>query len=344
MPMRKGPATLKDIAKQLNVSISTVSKALGGSPEISKDTRKAVQGLARQMDYEPNQVAQNLRRNKTSTLGMIVPELATHFFAASLSGFQEVAAAKGYNVMICQSNECYEEEIRNIDTLVASRVDGLIISLSKETSAYDHLRALFKRGIPLVFFDRVCDEINTSRIMVDDKDGAFKATEHLIQGGYQRIAHLSGPEKLSISKHRLDGYLEALRSYQRPVLPELIRQSNLSTEDVIHQVNALLNLPQPPDALFAFNDQVAIQALQLMKARGISVPENMALVGFNNDPLTAHIEPSLTTVAQPAYQLGQLAARHILEQINHPDEYIPHKVVLKTELIVRDSSRPAKQS
>ena len=337
--MKKGPATLRDIARQLNISISTVSRALGGSPDINKDTRKAVMEIAKELAYEPNQVAQNLRKNKTNTLGMIVPELATHFFSANLSGFQDVAAGKGYNVMICQSNESYEEEIKNINTLVASRVDGLIISLSKETRNYDHLQSLFNRGIPLVFFDRVCDEINTSRIIVDDHDGAFKATEHLIEMGYKRIAHLSGPENLSISKRRLEGYLDAMKKHNMPVLPEFVRHSSLSERDVIDQVNALLNLPEPPDALFAINDPAAVQALQVIKERGLKVPEDLALVGFNNDPVTALLEPSLTTIAQPAFQLGQLAARHILEQINHPTEFIPQKVVLKTELIIRNSSK-----
>lgn len=337
--MKKGPATLRDIARKLNISVSTVSRALGGSPDINKDTRKAVVEMARQLNYEPNQVAQNLRKNKTSTLGIIIPDVATHFFSANLSGIQEVAARKGYKVMICQSNESYQEEISNIHTLVSSRVDGLIISLSKETSDYDHLKTLYARGIPMVLFDRVCDEIDTSRIMVDDRDGAFRATEHLIQMGCRRIAHLSGPENLSISRNRLQGYLEALKHYKIPVQGELVQHSSLTEEDLMSRVNALLDLPNPPDAIFAINDPAAIQAMLVIKQRGLRIPEDVALVGFNDEPVTALVDPSITTIAQPAYQMGQLAARHVLEQINKPDEFIPQKVVLKTELIIRNSSK-----
>ncbi len=223
--VKRGQARLKDIARSLNVSISTVSRALGGSHDINAETRKAVVEMAGRMAYAPNQVAQSLRTNKTNTLGIIVPDLTTYFFSANLSGFQEVAAEKGYNVMICQSNESYEEELRNISTLMASRVDGLIISLSKQTSNYDHLQALYKKGIPLVLFDRVCDDIETTRIMVDEHDGALKATEHLIEMGCKRIAHLSGPENLSISRRRLQGYSDALQRYDIPLREELIRHT-----------------------------------------------------------------------------------------------------------------------
>lgn len=337
--MKKGQATLRDIARQLDLSISTVSRALQGSPDINKDTRQAVIEMAAKLHYEPNQVAQNLRKNKTNTLGIIIPDLATHFFSATLSGFQEVAAGKNYNVMICQSNESYEEEMRTIQTLMASRVDGLIISLSKETRTYDHLKNLHTRGIPLVFFDRVCDEIDTSRIIVDDYDGAMRATEHLLEMGYRRIAHLSGPENMSISKNRLRGYMDALKKHDVPIEPELVRHSSLTECDIVQQVHELLNLSSPPDALFAIHDPAAIQAMQVIKGKGLRVPEDMALVGFNNEPVTSLIEPSLTTIAQPAYQMGQLAARHILEQITRPADFIPQKIVLKTELVIRNSSK-----
>ena len=339
--MKKGPATLRDIARSLGISVSTVSRALGGSPDINKDTRKAVVEMAQKLNYEPNQVAQNLRKNKTSTLGIIIPDVATHFFSANLSGIQEVAARKGYKVMICQSNESVQEEISNIQTLVTSRVDGLIISLSKETSNYDHLKTLYARGIPLVLFDRVCDEIDTSRIMVDDRDGAFKATEHLIAMGCRQIAHLSGPENLSISRNRLQGYVEALKKHNMPVQEALVRHSSLTEEDVVAQVNSLLDMATPPDAIFAINDPAAIQAMLVIKERGLKIPDDVSLVGFNDEPVTALVDPSITTIAQPAYQMGQLAARHVLEQINKPDEFIPQKVVLKTELIIRNSSRKA---
>lgn len=337
--MKKGQVTIRDIASKLNVSVSTVSRALRGAVEVNSETRKIVQETARKLNYEPNMVAQSLRSRTTHTLGIIVPDLVTHFFASTISGIQEVASKKGYNIMMCQSNESYETEIQNIHTLVASRVDGLLISLSKETSDYTHLHSLHARGIPLVFFDRICEEVNTSKVTVDDHDGAFKATEHLIEMGYRRIAHISGPEKLTISKNRLEGYLDALRKYNIPVEPELIRHSNLGEEDVRAQMNALLALPQPPDALFAINDPTAIQAMLLMKEKGVKIPEDVAVVGFNDSPESRIIEPGLSTVAQPAYEIGRLATKHILEQINDPEDFSPQNLTLKTELIIRDSSR-----
>lgn len=337
--MKKGQVTIRDIALKLNISISTVSRALRGAPEINKETRKNVISMAEKLNYEPNQIAQSLRTQKTHTLGIIVPDLVTHFFSSNISGIQEVATKEGYNIMICQSNESYETEVRNIHTLVASRVDGLLISLSRETTNFNHLKALQDKGIPLVFFDRVSDEMNSSKVTVDDDDAAFKATEHLIEMGCKRIAHLSGPEKLSICKNRLQGYKKALSKYGIQPAMELIRHSSLSEEDITAHVNAFLDLAQPPDAIFAINDPVAIKVMLILKERGVKIPEDIALVGFTNEPVSALIEPSLTTMAQPAYQMGQIAAREILAQINRSEEFIPQSVILKTELIVRNSSR-----
>ncbi len=247
--------------------------------------------------------------------------------------------------MICQSNESYEEEMRNISTLMASRVDGLIISLSKQTSNYNHLQTLHKKAIPLVLFDRVCDEIDTTRIMVDEHDGAYKATEHLIEMGCKQIAHLSGPENLSISRHRLQGYKDALQQYGIPLREELVRHSTLTEADLAAQVKSLLELPNPPDAIFAINDAAAIQAMLVIKSKGLSMPDDIALIGFNNEPVTSLVEPAISTIAQPAFQIGKLAAGHVLEQISSPENFIPQKIILKTELIIRNSSnRRKKQS
>lgn len=336
--MKKHQATLKDIALQLNVSISTVSRALSGSPAISKATRSAVQQAAQKLSYEPNLVAQSLRKSKTSALGVIVPELNTHFFSATLSGIQQVALKSGYNVIICQSNESFEVEKNKIQTLLSSRVDGLLISLSRETSECSHLAAYFERGIPLVFFDRVCETINTSKIRVDDHDGAFKATEHLIQQGCRRIAHLSGPAALSISRSRLQGYLDALEKYGIVPEQELIIPSSFSEPDMAEQTRALLDLATPPDAIFAFSDILAFQAIKVLRERSVSIPQEVAIVGFTNTPESALISPALTTVAQPAYQMGETAASHMLEQINSPKDFKPREVTLKTELLIRSSS------
>lgn len=337
--IKREQTTLRDIARELKVSISTVSRALAGAEEVNAQTKEAVREVAKRLDYKPNMVALSLRRQKTNTIGIIVPNLVSHFFSASISGIQEAASKKGYNVMICQSNESYETEISNLNTMIASRVDGLLISLSKETQSFDHLKTIFNSGVPLVFFDRVCEEINTSKVTVDDHDGAFMAVEHLIETGCRRIAHLSGPEQLSISKNRLQGYLDALRKHNLPLDQELIRQSSMAEEDIIRQTNSLLRLDFPPDAIFAVNDFVAVQAMQVIKEKGLRIPDEIAIVGFTNTPVSMYIEPSLTTVAQPAFRIGQTAAEHILEQINNPTAYSPKDITLKTELIIRNSSR-----
>lgn len=340
--MKKGPVTIRDIALKLNISISTVSRALRGVPEVNPETKKAVLEMAKKLHYEPNYVAQSLRKNKTNTLGIIVPDLVTHFFSSNISGIQEMAARNGYNVMICQSNESLETEISNINTLVGSRVDGLLISLSRETNTYEHLEFLVERSIPLVLFDRIYEKLKTTKITVDDHDGAFNATEHLIRQGCKRIAHLSGPPELSISKNRLQGYLDALKANNVEVKEELIIHSSLAKEDVIDQTQRLLNMPEPPDALFAINDPVAIQAMLVLEEKGVRIPEEVAVVGFTNEPASALIKPSLTTVAQPAYQMGQIAASHILTQINQPDDFIPQNIILNTHLIIRSSSQKRK--
>ena len=337
--IKKEPTTLRDIARELKVSISTVSRALAGAEEVNVQTKEAVREVARRLDYKPNMVALSLRRQKTNTLGIIVPNLVSHFFSASISGIQEAASKKGYNVMICQSNESYETEIKNLNTMITSRVDGLLISLSKETQSFEHLQTIYNSGVPLVFFDRVCEEINTSKVTVDDHDGAFKAVEHLIETGCRRIAHLSGPEQLSISRNRRQGYLDALKKHNIPFDEELIRQSGMAEADIVEQTESLLKLSSPPDAIFAVNDFVAVEAMQVIKKKGIKIPEEISIVGFTNTPVSVYIEPSLTTVAQPAFQIGQTAAEHILEQISNPAAYSSREITLKTELIIRNSSR-----
>ncbi|MBW3545980.1 MAG: LacI family transcriptional regulator, partial [Bacteroidetes bacterium] len=333
-------------ARALKLSPSTVSKALNGAPEISPDTRKRVKEKAKTLNYAPNQVAQSLRSNKTHILGVIVPNLVSHFFSASLSGMQDAAAVHGYNLMVCQSNESVLKEKKLLQTLIASRVDGLLISLSKETNDYQHIQAVADRGIPLLLFDRTCDEINTSKVTVDDWDGAFKATTHLLERGFRRIAHISGPPQLSISKKRLAGYREAHYAYGVDLDEQLICYSNLQEEDITLLTHKLLDLPNPPDALFAINDGVAIRAMLAIKSRGLKIPENIALVGFTNTPDAALVEPSLTTISQPSYQLGKIAANHIMEQIQQPVGFMTQSIMLRTELVVRDStekpaSRPA---
>jgi DNA-binding LacI/PurR family transcriptional regulator len=340
--MKKDPITIRDIAIKLNISVSTVSRALRGFPEISPATRKAVEEMAKQLNYQPNMIAKSLRSNKTFTLGVVIPELVSHFFSSNISGIQDMASKKGYNIIICQSNESYETEVKNLFTLVSSRVDGLLISLSRETKNYDHLESVYANGIPLVFFDRICESIETSKVTVDDYDGAIKAVEHLIQMGCKRIAHISGPKELSITKNRKKGYIDAHKRNNLSIDEDLIIHSESLDQNVEQPVNKLLDLSNPPDGLFAINDSIAIQAMIQMKSKGIKIPDDIAVVGFNNEPTTTIIEPSLTSIAQPAYEIGQISTKLILDLLNKSDDHVPQSVILKTKLIIRDSSRKIK--
>lgn len=336
--MKKGQITIRDIALKLNISISTVSRALRGVSEVNPETKRVVLEMAEKLNYEPNFIAQSLRKSKSNTIGIIVPEIANPFFSTSISGVQEVASKEGYNVIICQSNESYKTEVENVRMLINSRVDGILISLSRETKDFEHIKALIGKKIPVVLFDRIFEDIEASKAIVDDHDGAFKAVEHLISGGYRRIAHLAGPQNLQISNNRVQGYLDALDKYKIPVDNDLIIHCNTLKDCAADKTAMLLEMPHPPDAIFAFNDPIAIVCFQVIKERGLKIPDDIALVGFTNEPVSSLIEPALTTMAQPAYELGYIAATHILEQINFPEKFTPQTIVLKTKLIVRESS------
>jgi len=337
--MKKGQVTIRDIALKLKISISTVSRALRNSPEIKLETRQKVLAMAEKLNYTPNVVAQSLRVNKTKTLGIVVPELASHFFASNISGIQDTAYKRGYNVMICQSNENFDQEKSDIRTLISSRVDGLLISLSRETKSYEHLQNLIDREIPFVLFDRIIEGLPISTVTVNDTLGAYKATKHLIEQGCKRIAFLSGPEGMYICKKRLAGYEKALQEHGMAVDAELVVHSELTERSNKALTEDLLALKNRPDAIFAINDPVAIDVMKVLKSKGMRIPEDIALVGFTNMPVSDALEPSLTTVDQPAYEMGRLAANNLLDQLMDPEGFQPRSVVLDSELIVRKSSQ-----
>ncbi|MGV3640208.1 MAG: LacI family DNA-binding transcriptional regulator [Adhaeribacter sp.] len=337
--MKKHQITIIDIARELNLSKSTVSRALTGHPKVKAATREAVLALAEKLDYQRNMLAINLVKSQSNTLGIIVPEFVTSFFPQVIIGAQEEALRAGYNIIISQSNESYETEVANAKVMLANRVDGLMVSLSKETRNFDHLKIFQRKGIPIVFFNRVCEEMQVPKVVVDDYDGAFKAVEHLIRTGKKRIAHLAGPDSLLVSRKRLNGYLDALRQYQQPVVEELIIPYDLTVEKVKIYVKHLLELEEPPDALFAINDPTAIEAMQIIKKKGLRIPQDIAVVGFSNDYASALIEPSLSTVAQPMQEIGRSAVQLLLDQLDRDmSEWKAITRTLKTELIIRDSS------
>ncbi len=337
--MKKHQVTIIDIARQLNISKSTVSRVLTGHPRVSEKTREAVLQLANELDYQRNMLAINLMSSQSHTIGIIVPEFVTSFFPMVIMGAQEVASQAGYNVLISQSNESYETEVANAKVMLDNRVDGVLVSLTRETRNYDHLKVFQRKGIPIVFFNRVCDDMQVPKVVVDDYEGAYKAVEHLIVTGRKRIAHLGGPTSLHVSKKRLEGYKDALRKYNQPIDQDLILDYDLNLDKVKIYIKHLLDLPQPPDALFTINDPTAFEAMIFMKAKGIKIPQEIAVVGFSNNYGSHLIEPSLTTVAQPTHEIGQVAAQLLLEQINSDaSEWKPIYRVLKTELLVRESS------
>ncbi|HXI01513.1 MAG TPA: LacI family DNA-binding transcriptional regulator [Sphingobacteriaceae bacterium] len=337
--MKKHQITIVDIAKKLNLSKSTVSRALTDHPKVNAQTRARVLELAKKLDYHRNMLATSLVTQKSFTVGIIVPEFYTSFFTKLIIGAQEIASLRGYNVIVSQSNETYETEVANTKVMLANRVDGLLISLTKETRNYDHLKIFQRKGVPLVFFNRVCNEMPVPKVIVDDYEGAFNAVTHLIKRGRRRIAHLMGPDSLLISQKRLSGYIDALKKNNIPVLPELIISYDLSIEKVKIYVSYLLEMENPPDALFAVNDPAAMEAMQVIIKKGWRIPEDIAVVGFSNDYASALIHPSLTTVAQPVFEMGRVAAGLLFDQIDkEQSEWKAITKVLKTELLIRNSS------
>ncbi len=340
--MKNSQVTIKDIARELKISPSTVSRALKDHPDISPATKKAVRELAQELDYQPNSVALSLRKSKTYTIGVIIPQLVHHFFSTVISGIEDVAYNAGYHVMICQSNESYEREVLSTQALLTSRVDGMLVSVSQETDDVKHFQSILNRGIPTVFFDRVVTGLDTSSVVVDDFGGAYRAVEYLIRSGCRKIAHLGGPNNLVISQSRLKGYEQALDDYGFGGDSSLVVTAGLTIEEGSAACRKLLERGVLPDAIFAANDPVAIGALQVLKEKGIKVPEEISIIGFSNEPITALIDPPMTTVAQPGFEMGRLAAQLLLDEILHKDDAdkVSGKKELKTDLIIRKSTRP----
>lgn len=335
-PKRHHEVTIMDIARQLGISKSTVSRALRGHTDIHEGTRQMILDLAKELDYEPNPLANALLKRRTNVIGMLVPEFRHYFFPTIIMGAQAVLSKAGYNLMIFQSDESYETEVANIKALLRSRVDGLLVSITGKTQNFDHFRTVLQKEVPLVFFNRVSPELETPQVIIDDYSGAFQAVEHLIEQGYRRIAHLAGPTILSIARYRLQGYLDAMQKHNLPIEEGLVVHHDLTEDSARECARHLLDLPKPPEAIFAVNDPSALEVLLLAKQRKIKVPQDLGIVGFSNDPVSALIEPSLTTVEQPVWEIGEQSAQLLLEQLEQPSL---EKRVLKTRLIVRDSSR-----
>jgi LacI family transcriptional regulator len=341
--MKFNQVTIKDIARELGISPSTVSRALKDHPDISVDTKKAVNELAEKLNYQPNIVALNLRQKKTNTLGVIIPELIHFFFSTVISGIEDVANQAGYNVILAQSNESLEREKKVIKALFNSRVDGMLLSISRETSNYDHIESILSKGVPIVFYDRMYTNPNTSKVIVDDYVGAKEVVNHLIEQGCKRIALLEGTPGLMISVDRKRGYLDALSENNIPFAEELvIACPEGSLEDGKDAAEKLLAITPLPDGIFATSDPMAMGAITVLREKGIKIPADIAVAGFSNWFYGQLMEPSLTTVDQPGFEMGQEAARLLIRQIEMKDkdqfDIQPETKTLKTRLIIRNSS------
>lgn len=337
--MKKGKSTIHDIAEKLNITASTVSRALNNHPRISVATKKAVQKAAEILHYQPNHLAASLRSGKSNIIGIIVPSIDRTFFSTVVRGIEEIANASRYNVMICQTHDNYEKEVATVNALLNAQVDGIIVSFAKETTNFDHFLKAKEKGVPIIMFDRTNEELEMSQVVVDDFLGAYKATEHLIQQGCTRISHFTNVRKINIYKERLRGYKEALIGNGLTYDENYVVEGNLQLEDGREAMKKLLLMPHPPDGIFSASAYGIMGALQVLKEHGIKVPEEVKLVGFSNEPFTYLTEPSLSTIEQHSMRMGNAAAEIFLEEISNKDKkFIPKKIVLNPELIIRKSS------
>lgn len=331
--------TVKDIARRLRLHYTTVSKALRDHPDISPATKTRVLSLAEELDYHPNSIAQSLKKQSTSTLAVIVPSIRNDFFSAVISGIEEIACGREFNTIVCQSNEDAAREAIHVRTLISNRVAGVLVSVAQTTTCADHFRALQKRGVPLVFFDRVRDDVEAGRVVVDDYGGARQAVEYLIRLGYQRIAHLAGHGHTSIGRDRYRGYVDTLRQHRIAVDDEMIVYGGFEEPDGIAGMRRIMALARKPDAVFAVNDPVALGAYGEIKRHRLRIPRDVALVGFGDNTLSSYLDPPLTTVTQSPYRVGKAAARMLLRQIEHTDgDVASESEVIETTLIERESA------
>jgi DNA-binding LacI/PurR family transcriptional regulator len=336
--MHKGQVTIKDIARELGISPSTVSKALKGHPDISATTRKAVRALVEKWNYKPDPIALSLKSGHSKTIGVIVPEIVHYFFSTVISGIEDLAYDSGYSVMFCQSNESYEREVKAVETLLSSRVDGILVSISKTTEDYTHLKKIVDAGMPVVFFDRICEELDTDRVIVDDEAGAYDAVKHLLDSGCRNIVHLSGPQNLKIGRSRKEGYVKAVRESGLRVHDKNIIKCDTAAEAQKIVPELLLRSPRP-DGIFAVNDLTAAETMKIIKQSGLNIPGDIALVGFTSGMISDLTDPPLSSVEQHGYQIGKEAVKMLIERLEAKTE-LPFKTkIIKTELKIKGSSK-----
>jgi DNA-binding LacI/PurR family transcriptional regulator len=336
-PMGRRHISLKDLAVELGVSISTVSRGLSNHPDISRELTEKIQKLAMERNYSPNPLAMGLLRQQTRMIGVIVPDIVTHFFASVISGIEAVAKEQGYYIVIASSSETYLKEVESVENLLKTRVEGFIVCLSQQTVDYRHFERLIKNEIPLVFFDRVCETLEVPTVTVNGEAAVKSVIRHFFENGCRRIAYISGPGHLNISRNRKDGYLLGLKDCGMQFQPELLVECNLSAEDATEATRRLLSLPVIPDAIFGINDTIAFAAMKEIKRQGYKIPDDIALVGFTDEFHSTVVDPTLTSVTHPTFQMGREAASLFFKWISRGATF-SEKIVLPTQLVVRDSS------
>ena len=337
--MKKHRTTIHDIARELNTSASTVSRALQDHPRISKTMKKAVLDLAQKLNYQPNAMASGLRKGRGNTIGVIIPRIDRYFFSSVIRGIEDVAYNAGYNVIISQSYDSKDREKEIVETLINGKVDGLLVSIAYETRTYEHFQMAMNHGIPIIFFDRAPDDMVVSKVELDDFTGAFKAVEHLITQGCRRIIHFSGYKHMSIYRNRLEGYKAALAKYSIAFDEKMVFENVITRDKGIEAADKIVAMVPRPDGIFSAGDYSALGALVKLRDFGIQIPEEIAIVGFANEPYAEIVTPSLSSVDQHSKEMGQSAANLFLEQVNGSTEHwVPKRIILSPDLIIRHSS------
>ena len=328
--------TIEKLAEKLNLSKSTVSRAFRDSFDINPKTKQKILDAAKQLDFQPNTIAKSLREKITKRIGIIIPSFTIPFYAKAICGIQEIASYEGYNLLICQSNESYKTEIQNIKSLLNSCVDGIIMSVTKETSQYNHITQLRNKNIPIVLFNRTTDIDHISKVRVDDYGATYKMTEYLVSKGYQNIIYIAGPKNLKMTINRIKGFKDAMYVKKIKLSPYSIIHGDFSIESGLKCTGEILKNIRP-DAIFCSCDNVAYGVIKYLKKLGIRIPEDIAVAGYTDEPFASLIEPALTTIRQPIYEIGQTAAQLLFKQLKYSNAK-PEICILPTELIIRSST------
>jgi LacI family transcriptional regulator len=331
--------TIYDLARKLNISSATVSRALKDDPVVSKKTKKKIAELAEEMGYRSNNFARNLRTQRTNTIGVIVPRLNSYFMSTVIAGMESIANSEGYNLIISQSSESAQKEMASAKTMFNNRVDGLLVSLAYDTDSIGHFEAFIKKKIPLIFFDRVDDHDLCTSVLINNRKAAYEATSHLISQGRKRIVYITATPKRNVYVDRLQGYKDALADHHIDFRKDYVLISNLSQESGVEAAAVIRQMKPLPDAVFVANDNCAVGCMVALKQAGIRIPRDIAFAGFNNDPVSTVVEPNLTTINYPGYEMGQVAARNLINHLSGASSiHSTNTIILRSELVIRESS------